>query len=579
MDRIHLLSRLWEYQDKYRHISPEAIQQLAREFSISDTEVAGVASFYHFFPSEHAGKYTIHLNDSILAQHRGYPEIKVAFEAATSTTFGATSTNQLFGLYRTPCIGLSDQEPSALINFSPFTRLTPIKVRKIVSALQQGQKPQDICDVVEDQVHYHPVSERTVYFRSFEQGKALDTLKELSPEAVIERIKRSGLSGRGGAFYPTGLKWQHCNQYPGPRYIACNADEGEPGTFKDRILMNQMPGLLIEGIITAGYAVRAPEGIIYLRAEYRWLLPKLQRTLTAYQKMGWLGENLPGKEPFDFNIRIQLGAGAYVCGEETAMLESMEGKRGEPRVREYFPVQKGFLNQPTVVNNVETLCGAARVMELGADFFKSLGTWASTGTKLICISGDCARPGIYEIEWGMPLRQLLQLCGANDPYIIQMSGPAGDTLNTDDLDRRICGEDLFCVGTLTVFNQQRDLLGILKNFNDFFQQESCGTCTPCRIGNYLFGQKLEKIRKGYGDTEDIIALKEWDKVMKQTSRCGLGKTASNAIIQAIEKFPDYFMQRIQQSNGVKSFDLERTVADYDSIIKPKTDERASHDIY
>lgn len=567
MDRVHLLSRLWAYQDKDRRISPEAIQQMAKDFSISETEVAGVASFYHFFPTEHAGKYTIYLNDSILAQHDGYPEIRAAFEKATGTRLGMTSADQLFGLFTTPCIGLSDQEPSALINFYPFTRLTPAKVNKIILALRQGQKPQDLCDAVEDQVHYVPAPDRTVYFRAFEPGKALDTLKELSPEAVIERISRSGLSGRGGAFYPTGLKWQQCSQYPGPRYIACNADEGEPGTFKDRVLMNQMPGLLIEGMITAGYAVRALEGIIYLRAEYRWLLPKLQRTLAAYRSMGWLGENLPGKEPFDFNIRIQLGAGAYVCGEETAMLESMEGKRGEPRVREYFPVQKGFMNQPTVVNNVETLCGAARVMELGADFFRSLGTRASSGTKLVCVSGDCTKPGIYEMEWGMSLRELLQHCGAEDPHIIQMSGPAGDTLNADDLDRRICGEDLFCVGTLMVFNQQRDLLAILKNFNTFFQKESCGTCTPCRVGNYLFGQKLEKISKGFGDTDDIIALKEWDKIMKQTSRCGLGKTASNATLQAIEKFPDYFANRIQHSNGVKNFDLERATAVYDSIIK------------
>ncbi|MCB0584070.1 MAG: NADP oxidoreductase, partial [Phaeodactylibacter sp.] len=309
--------------------------------------------------------------------------------------------------------GLSDQEPAALINFHPFTNLNTLKVRQIIAKLKQGVPIEEVCDEVEDNIRYVPPGKRAVFFREYFPGNAIMKLKGMNPEQVIDEINRSKLSGRGGAFFPTGLKWGLCRQQAAtPKYIVCNADEGEPGTFKDRVLMNTMPGLALEGMVAAAYAVGAREGILYLRAEYTWMKDKLEKSIERFYRMGLLGKNVAGIEGFDFDIRLQLGAGSYVVGEETAMLNSMEGKRGEARVKQYYPIERGFLGKPTVVNNVETLCAAARIIELGADHFLKVGTANSPGTKLISISGDCHQPGVYEIEYGMTVEELLKLCHA-----------------------------------------------------------------------------------------------------------------------------------------------------------------------
>ncbi len=567
MERTYLLDRLWASQDQYRHISEEERKRIAEEFELSVVDVEGVASFYHFFHFKPAGKYTIYLNNSILSQQAGYQEVRSAFEEATGAKWGETSPIGTFGLYDTACIGMSDQEPAALINFHPFTNLTPQKVRKIISQLKNGVPVEELADQVEDTICYTPGPEKTIFFREFKPAKSLELLKQLTPDEVIRQIQVSDLSGRGGAFFPTGVKWELCRQNPGPRYLICNADEGEPGTYKDRVLMNKMPGLMIEGMIAGGYAIGAELGIIYLRAEYRWLLPKLEKVIEEYREMGWLGENIQVKEPFNFDIRIQLGAGAYVCGEETALIESLEGKRGEPRTKQYFPVEKGFLGQPTVVNNVETFCGAARVLELGPHFYKSLGTPASTGTKVLSVSGDCNRPGIYEIEWGMSVSELLALCGARDPYYVQVSGPSGQAINKSELNRRLCTEDLLCGGSFMIFNSKRDILNILKNFNAFFKDESCGMCTPCRAGNFIINRRLEKIQNALGGPEDVIDLRNWGRMMRQASRCGLGQTAPNSIIQALDKFPDYFHDLISTQAENRGIDLEKAVADYQFAVK------------
>ena len=304
---------------------------------------------------------------------------------------------------------MNDQEPAALINFMPFTKLTSLKVKEIVARLKKGESPAEICDVVPEHIRSVPDGSRAILLREAGPGAALRRLSQHTPESLIEEIKKSGLRGMGGAYFPAGLKWEFCHNQPSsPKYIVCNADEGEPGTFKDRALMSADPGLLLEGMAIAGYAVGASEGIIYLRAEYAWLKKKLIDKIEQYRKMNLLGKAVAGIEGFNFDIRVQLGAGAYVCGEETALLNSLEGKRGEPRNKRFFPTERGYLQQPTVVNNVETLCAAARIVELGADRYLQTGTPTSPGTKLLSISGDCRYPGIYEIEWGTTVREMLE---------------------------------------------------------------------------------------------------------------------------------------------------------------------------
>ncbi len=569
IDRSKLMQVLWEIQSKRGCIEHDDITKIADEFGISRMDIEGVVSFYHFFHKSNVGKYTIYLNNSIISRFSGMEKIKTAFEKATDTRLGHVSKDGMFGLFETACIGLSDQEPACLINFKPFVNLTPEKVETIITAIKKGKKPKEICDTPKSIIQYTPAKERTVFFKTYDIFSSLSNLQKLSSEELIDFIKDSKLAGRGGAFFPTGLKWQFCRQNESDiKYVVCNADEGEPGTFKDRVLVQEHPELMIEGMILAAYAVGATQGAIYLRGEYRYLKEDLEKLLRFYREQGFLGKNIPAKVPFDFDIYVHLGAGAYVCGEETALLHSMEGLRGEPGTKEYFPVEKGFKGKPTVVNNVETLCAVPRILEMGVDKWLSLGTRKTPGTKILSVSGDCKTPGIYEIEWGMNFRDFLNLTGAENPKIVQFSGPSGELLSEADFDRNISGEDLSCGGSVMIFNQEKDLLEILKSYSDFFVDESCGICVPCRTGNFLLNRKIDKLILGHAEEKDLKDIKEWSKIIKTTSRCGLGQMSSNSLNDAMTKFPEIFKDKVaDDSDFNKSFNLDLAVAEYDQIIK------------
>ncbi len=337
--RSGLLSNLWKHQLAEGHISKKAIQQLANVYNLSDIEVEGVATFYHFFHAQPVGKHTIYINNSIVAELKGYERIREVFERETGARLGSTDPSGTFGLFATPCIGLSDQEPAALIDFCPFTNLNALKVKDIVNKLKQGIAAEEICDEVKDNIRYMPDGNRTIFFAPYTQGEAVNKLRSLKADEIIEQLRISGLSGRGGAFFPTWKKWDTCRAFADtPKFIVCNADEGEPGTFKDRVLLNSQPGSVLEGMIIAGYTVGASYGIIYLRGEYRWLLGKLNSEIALFRDKNLLGKDVAGIAGFHFDIRVECGAGAYVCGEETALLESLEGKRGEPRTKWFYPV-------------------------------------------------------------------------------------------------------------------------------------------------------------------------------------------------------------------------------------------------
>ncbi len=587
-----LMSVLWDIQKKRRFISRDDMTKISKEFDISRMELEGVISFYHFYHREHAGKYTIYLNHSIVSKHKNYLEVKKAFEKEVGVNFGQVSDDKMFGLFETACIGLSDQETSALINFNAFTDLTAIKAKNIISRLRKGEKIEDLCKIPKNNIQYTPAEDKTVFFKNNVPGSALRKLKKMDSEKLIDLVKLSKLAGRGGAFFPTGLKWQFCkNNHADQKYVICNADEGEPGTFKDRVLMNRHPGLLLEGMAIAGYAVGATKGFIYLRAEYAYLKDKIESRINDFKERGLLGNNILGIENFNFDVSVYMGAGAYVCGEETALIRSMEGKRGEPTIKEFFPVEKGYLGKPTLVNNVETLCAVPRILEMGVEKWLGIGTEKTPGTKLISVSGDCDKPGIYEIEWGMKLKDFLTLIGAQDPNFILFNGYSGECLSPDDFDREISGENLLAEqikfnqedpieyskkmgavgirsgGSFMTFNKDRDLLNILKNVNSFFVEESCGICVPCRTGNYLLKQKLNKFLLGNAEQKDLNDIKEWSKIIKLASRCGLGQTSSTAMLCAIKKFPKVFQAKITENTDFsKSFDLDKAVADYDEII-------------
>jgi [NiFe] hydrogenase diaphorase moiety large subunit len=439
-----------------------------------------------------------------------------------------------------------------------LTALTPGDVPQIVAALRQHEPDGSLPPFPSRAAKEAVLPKATVRSSLVQPGPLLSGLRgrgdginaalARAPEKVIEEITNAKLRGRGGAGFPTGMKWRFTRKAIGEdHYVVCNADEGEPGTFKDRVLLSEFPDLVFDGMTVAGYALGARHGLVYLRGEYAYLWGDLQDILKTRRDLGLLGANICGREGLDFDIRIQLGAGAYICGEESALLESLEGKRGAPRDRPPFPTERGYLQQPTAIDNVETYACAARIIEKGAAWFTGYGTAESTGTKLMSVSGDCARPGVYEVSFGITVNDLLDLVGASDASYVQMSGPSGQAVAPKDFGRRIAYEDLSTGGSTMIFGPRRDVLDVALQFADFFVEESCGYCTPCRVGTTLLKQGMEKIVAGRATLEDIAATEALANTVERMSRCGLGQTAPNPILSTMRNFPELYEARLASS--------------------------------
>jgi NADH-quinone oxidoreductase subunit F len=373
-------------------------------------------------------------------------------------------------------------------------------------------------------------------------------LSSLTPTQVIETIKASKLVGRGGAAFPTGLKWQFtAANPPGPRYVICNADESEVGAFKDRVMMDHDPFRVIEGLLIACYAVGAGQGFIYVRGEHRPSYERFANAITELEKADWLGDNIRGSG-FNCDIALRRGAGAYVCGEETALMESIEGKRGFPRLRPPFPTTHGLWGRPTVINNVETLSKVPPIIMHGAAWYSTLGTADSAGTKLFSVSGSVRRPGVYEVPFGVPLRHLIyDLAGGlfegREVQAILTGGAAGTFLKAEHLDTLITFEDFKKVGgtigagTMLVFDDTVNLRQVLTGIGEFFAHESCGKCYPCQMGTQRQAEILHRLQNGYGRPDDLDTLRELAQVMTDTSICGLGQSAGWAVTDAIRRWP------------------------------------------
>lgn len=378
-----------------------------------------------------------------------------------------------------------------------------------------------------------------VLFSEYEKSSAIKKALELGRNEILAELKESGLKGRGGAGFPTSTKWMLTAAAKAVRkFVICNADEGEPGTFKDRVLLTEYPELVLEGMLIAGFTVGAKEGIIYLREEYSYILEFLEQKIEDMRKSNLLGKDISGQEGFDFDIQIRLGSGAYVCGEETALIESLEGNRGEPRNRPPFPVNTGFMGCPTVVNNVETLASVPHIIIKGGEWYRKFGTDKSTGSKLFSVSGDCKYPGVYELPWGITISELLKTVGAENTKAVQIGGASGVCLNESHFNRKLSYEDTATGGSVMIFDKSRNMLEVLKNFMEFFVEESCGQCTPCRIGNVKLLEGVNMIEKNEYTTEYIDKLKELGETMKIASKCGLGQTSPNPFISILENFKE-----------------------------------------
>ncbi len=389
-----------------------------------------------------------------------------------------------------------------------------------------------------------------VLFSKYNRGEGIKKALSITREDILFELRDSKLKGRGGAGFPTATKWTIvAAAIADQKYIICNADEGEPGTFKDRVLLLEYPELVFEGMVIAGYTIGASKGIVYLRGEYEYMLSSLEDYLDSMRKDNLLGKNILGKSNFDFDIIIRLGSGAYVCGEETALIESLEGNRGEARNRPPYPVNTGYLGMPTVVNNVETLASIPHIITKGGEWYRKHGTDKSSGSKLFSVSGDCLRPGVYELPWGTTISELLKVVGAKDTKAVQVGGASGICIPKSQFDRSLAYEDVATGGSIMIFNESRNMLHVLKNFMEFFVEESCGQCTPCRLGNVKLLEGVEMIEKGEYKFSYINQLKDLGKTMQVASKCGLGQSSSNAFISILENYKEEIFNGNGGGNG------------------------------
>lgn len=392
-------------------------------------------------------------------------------------------------------------------------------------------------------------------FSTIEPGSGLRAALASPPANVLRQVETSGLRGRGGAGFPTSLKWELAAKSPGARkYVVCNADEGEPGTFKDRVILADFADLVCEGMTIGAWVIGAAFGIVYLRAEYTYLRPHLEAVLQRRRDAGLLGPAIAapagdGSQGFAFDIAIRMGSGAYVCGEETALIESLEGQRGEPRNRPPFPIDTGFLGNPTIVNNVETFAWVTCVLAKGPDWFKSIGTEKSTGRKLFSVSGDCDRPGVYEFPMGITVAQLLKEVGGEGAKAVQIGGAAGQCVPAAHFDRTIAYEDIITGGSVIVLGPHRDLLRVARNFLEFFLEESCGQCTPCREGVPKLLEGVELLQQGRCSMDYLEELCDLGETMQQASKCGLGQSAPNALLSIVEHFRDEILGRVRKKRA------------------------------
>jgi [NiFe] hydrogenase diaphorase moiety large subunit len=573
-DRSRMMDIVLAVQQRLGCVSTDAMEVIAREVNSHRVEVESVVTFYAFLSVKPRGKVIIRLCNDIVDWMKGYEDVADAMAKELGVTMGDTTSDGAITLTHTPCIGMSDQAPAALINEVVVPNLTPERARHVIRDLRRHLEPMQLVTMVGDGNNSHPLVRSMVrnnirrrgpvHFDEFERGSGLAKALHLPAESVIAEIRASRLRGRGGAGFATGQKWEYARNAPGTkRYVLCNADEGEPGTFKDRVLLTERPDQVFEGMTIAGYALGSDTGIVYLRGEYAYLRPFLEHILEDRRQRGLLGRSVLGNSEFDFDIRIQLGGGAYVCGEETALISSCEGLRGDPKNRPPFPAQHGYNACPTIVNNVETFSAAARIMEKGAPWFASMGSERTTGTKLLSICGDCRKPGVYEVPFGITARELLELAEADNPGAMLIGGPCRQMIGPERFSGQICYDDLATGGAILIFNRARNKLEIAEHYLDFFIEESCGHCTPCRVGLVLLKRAVHKVVTGAGEPADLEYMKRLSNVIMQTSRCGLGQAAPNPVMGALQNFRSLYsdLVGVRKSGLLSTFDLSNAVAD------------------
>ncbi len=540
-EKAAILPILHEVQGVYGYLPENVMLQVARHTRVPESRVYGVATFYEeFYTAPHEDAPTL-VCEGPVCQHRGAAAVMAAIEAQAGSQ----------AYRRAPCLGMCEHAPTALHNDLPTGSLTPANVPNLLA----GKQPEPTALAYgEPRLILQRVGKvdpaNLADYEAHGGYSALRKALAVSPEEVITAVTNSGIVGRGGAMFPVGMKWRFTREAPGTvKHVVANADESEPGTFKDRVLLEDDPFAVIESATLAGYAIGAQKGWIFIRGEYPRGYGRLHHAIQEARKAGYLGQNILSKDGFHFDIEIRRGAGAYICGEETALFAAIEGERGYPRIKPPFPTTHGLFRQPTAINNVETLAAVMTAFDMGVAEWRKLGTEKSPGTKLFCLSGDVAKPGVYELPFGVTIRELIAMAGGvvngRSVQAVLMGGAAGKFIDPDKLDMPLTNEDSRAwnvplgSGVVMVLADTADLRRGLYDIAHFFAHESCGQCFPCRMGTNQQADILRRIAQtGEVRAGDKQILLDVGQMMTRISLCGLGMTAGTAVMSAIELWPE-----------------------------------------
>lgn len=551
--RDALLPLLHEAQSICGWLPREVQQAVSETLRVPVAEIHGVIEFYSMFYNTPTGQRVIRICEDPACHLAGAEQIKSAVESSLALKSDGTGVESDTTVEYVPCLGMCDLAPAALNGKRPAGELSPEDADNLVA----GEFPEPKAKVFGNPLltlgRIGRVDPNSLSDYEASGGyQALRKAIKQDPEALIAKIEESGIVGRGGAMFPLGRKWRFtrdASDNPACKHVVVNADESEPGTFKDRCLLEEDPFAVVEAATLAAYAVGAQNGWIFVRGEYPRSFSRLSQAIDQVRQAGYLGQTILGHVGFDFDIELRLGAGAYICGEETALFEAIEGKRGFPRIKPPFPVTHGLFQQPTAVNNVETLVAALHAIDMGVSRWREYGTEQSPGTKLFCLSGHVKFPGIYEVPFGMKIGQLIEMAGGvadgNSVKAVLMGGAAGVFIGPDRLDMPLTYEDSrsqnvpLGSGVIQVFDETVDIRQVLFQLSRFFAHESCGKCFPCQLGTQRQMEVLQRIAAGdevnhtYKQT-----LQDLGFAMTETSLCGLGQTAATAVLSAIELWPE-----------------------------------------
>jgi len=556
-------------QDLLGYVSDDLIAEIARRLDLVPLQVRETLAYYSMIRRKPAVKYHVQVCTNISCMLRGANRVYEFIQKKLEIGNKQVTTDGMFSLEEVECIGACTGAPAMQVNYDFYENLTQARVSQLLNELDKGSRPA-VSVPTGGSVHPRHPAEVPVISRLFgvpdshkldvylqnDGYKGLErALKELTPEQVIEEVKKSSLRGRGGAGFPTGMKWSFVpKESAKPKYILCNADESEPGTCKDRPLMEMAPHQLIEGIIIAGRAVGAHTGYIYIRGEYRYLIEIVDAAIEEAYARGYLGRDILGSG-FDFELTTHTGAGAYECGEESALMESLEGKRGYPRIRPPFPAVVGLYGSPTVINNVETLSAVPAILHRGGEWYAGLGSGKNGGTRLFCISGHVNRPGIYELPMGFNLKRMLEevaggIAGGKRLKAVIPGGSSCPLLTAEEIDLPMDFDSLAKAGSMlgsggvVVIDEDTCMVDLARRIMHFYAHESCGWCIPCREGTDWLRKMLDRFHAGGGRAEEIPLIGELAKNMLGKTFCPLGDAAALPTISIVKKWPQEFEEHL-----------------------------------